>query len=110
MTQVVFWMQQLATQKEIAGSFKVSSETLSKAVKKFFGRPYQVIYEEHSGKGLMTLRKHQFQLAATNTSMSIWLGKQYLGQHDPDNRVRTCPNDMKLSKLFSIIKTQPENA
>ena len=38
--------------------------------------------------------------------MSIWLGKQYLGQHDTDNRMKTSPNDTKLSKLFSIVKTE----
>ena len=105
MSQVIFWIEAQSTIKEIAGSFGVSADTLKKAIKKYFGTTFQDLYEKHSATGIMSLRRNQFKLAKTNPSMAIWLGKQYLGQHDPDNRIKTCPNDNKLSKLFSLIKT-----
>lgn len=36
-------------------------------------------------KGKVSLRRTQFQLAEKNTGMAIWLGKQYLGQKEPDS-------------------------
>jgi hypothetical protein len=39
-------------------------------------------YKQKSSKGKMSLRRRQFQMAETNPTMAIWLGKQYLGQTD----------------------------
>ncbi len=33
--------------------------------------------------GKISLRRRQFELANNNVAMSIWLGKQYLGQSEP---------------------------
>lgn len=106
MSQVVYWIESQATLKEIAGSFTISSDTLKAAIKKSFGITYQELYEKHSSKGLVSLRRSQFKLAEKQTGMAIWLGKQYLGQHDPDNRIKSSPNDTKLNKLFNVIEKQ----
>jgi hypothetical protein len=34
--------------------------------------------------GKASLRRNQFKLSEKNAAMAIWLGKQYLGQRDPD--------------------------
>lgn len=39
-------------------------------------------YKKGKEKGKMSLRRYQWDLAKTNATMAIWLGKQYLGQHD----------------------------
>ena len=33
--------------------------------------------------GKASLRRNQFKLSETNAAMAIWLGKQYLGQREP---------------------------
>ena len=43
MQMVIYWMEQLSTSKEIAGSFGVAPDTLTNAVKKFFGKPYKEV-------------------------------------------------------------------
>lgn len=39
-------------------------------------------YKKGQEKGKMSLRRYQWDLAKTNATMAIWLGKQYLGQRD----------------------------
>jgi len=39
-------------------------------------------YKKGAENGRMSLRRMQFKLAEKNTSMAIFLGKQYLGQKD----------------------------
>lgn len=39
-------------------------------------------YKKGAEGGKMSLRRYQFKLAEKNTSMAIFLGKQYLGQKD----------------------------
>jgi len=106
MSQVVFWIEGFATVKEIAASCGVAENTLKTAIKKHFGITYQELQEKHSSKGVMSLRRAQLKLANTSAGMAIWLGKQYAGQHETDNRIKNSPNDMKLNKLFSIIEEQ----
>ena len=65
------------TQEEIASFLKLSVDTLARD-EKFCG-----IYKEGIDKGRMSLRRHQWRaLEAGNTTMLVWLGKQYLGQRD----------------------------
>ena len=106
MSQVIYWIEAQATLQEIAGSFTICPQALKSGIKKAFGVTYQELYDKHSAKGLVSLRRSQFKLAEKQTGMAIWLGKQYLGQHDPDNRIKSSPNDTKLNKLFGIIEKQ----
>ena len=43
-------------------------------------------------------------MSKKNASMAIWLGKQYLGQKDHDEKNSTPPNDLILNHLLSDIK------
>lgn len=65
------------TQEEIASMLEVSVDTLQRDAK-FCG-----IYKKGQEHGKMSLRRLQWKLADNgNTTMAIWLGKQYLGQTD----------------------------
>ena len=43
------------------------------------------MFREKRGKGKISLRRAQFRLAEHNAAMAIWLGKQYLGQREPES-------------------------
>jgi len=65
------------TQQEIADSLGCSVDTLQRN-KKFCG-----IYKAAIADGRMSLRRKQWEAVnAGNTTMLVWLGKQYLGQTD----------------------------
>jgi len=65
------------TQQEIADSLGCSVDTLQRD-SKFCG-----IYKAKIADGRMCLRRKQWAAAEEgNTTMLVWLGKQYLGQTD----------------------------
>jgi hypothetical protein len=65
------------TQQEIASFLGMSVDTLYRN-KRFCG-----LYKRAVDKGRMSLRRHQWRaLEEGNTTMLVWLGKQYLGQRD----------------------------
>lgn len=64
------------TQEEIASFIGVSVRTLQR------DEEFCRIYKKGQENGKMSLRRIQFDLAKRNTSMAIFLGKQYLGQRD----------------------------
>lgn len=65
------------TQEEIASYVGCSVDTLTRD-EKFCG-----IYKAGLDKGRMSLRRHQWRaLEEGNTTMLVWLGKQYLGQRE----------------------------
>ena len=70
------------TQVEIAEWFNCSIDTIARAVKREFGEGFAEYYKKKSSRGKISLRRYQWELAKTNTTMAIWLGKQYLGQKD----------------------------
>lgn len=43
---------------------------------------HRELYEMGKEEGRASLRRYQFDMAKKNPTMSIWLGKQYLGQQD----------------------------
>lgn len=70
------------TLEEIAGWFDCSEDTVQRWAQKEYGETFAVVYKKHSSKGKISLRRNQMQIAKTNATMGIWLGKQYLGQRD----------------------------
>lgn len=65
------------TQKEIASFLGCSTDTLQRDPK------FMEIYNAGVDKGRMSLRRLQWKYAGEgNTTMLVWLGKQYLGQRD----------------------------
>lgn len=64
------------TQEEIASFLGLSVRTLQR------DEEFCHLYKKGQENGKMSLRRIQFKLAEKNTSMAIFLGKQYLGQKD----------------------------
>lgn len=65
------------TQEEIANILEVSTKTLQRDEK------FCLIYKKGLDNGRMSLRRYQWEAAKKgNTTMLVWLGKQYLGQSD----------------------------
>lgn len=72
----------MCTEEEIAGFFDCSVDTIEKFCKREYKLTFAEVYKTLSSKGKIALRRNQFRLSETNTSMAIWLGKQYLGQRE----------------------------
>lgn len=76
------------TLEEICGFLEVSDKTLESWCKRTYtdeyGNPmnFSEVFKLKRGKGKISLRRNQFQLAKKNASMAIFLGKQYLGQSE----------------------------
>lgn len=65
------------TLEEIANFFECSVRTLER------DKEFCQVYKKHIGEGRMSLRRKQWKAADEgNTTMLVWLGKQYLGQRD----------------------------
>lgn len=78
-----------ATVEEIENVLDIDHKTIDRLCKERYkdcnGNPmnYSQAYAKFSSTGKMSLRRQQYKAAeAGNTSMLIWLGKQYLGQKE----------------------------
>lgn len=81
------------TQEEIANFLGVSVRTLQR------DEEFCRLYKKGQDNGKMSLRRTQFKLAEKNTSMAIFLGKQYLGQRD----VIETDNTHEISKVEELL-------
>lgn len=70
------------TQEEICAVLDADEKTLQKWCKETYGKTFSQVFAEKRCGGRMSLRRKQWNLAETNSTMAIWLGKQYLGQKD----------------------------
>lgn len=71
------------TGQEIADVLDVSYDTLERRVKEVYQISFADYIKKHSANGKMSLRRKQHEVAMKgNTTMLVWLGKQYLGQTD----------------------------
>ena len=73
------------TGEEIASVVNVSYDTLALRIKEVYKESFAEYYKKASAGGKASLRRTQFELAKKSPAMCIWLGKQYLGQREPDN-------------------------
>lgn len=80
--QVIYWINLQATQEEVAGSFRVSVETLNARLKEHFGMNFSELIKRVDGEAKLSLRRFQFKQAEKNSTMAIWLGKIWLGQKE----------------------------
>ena len=70
------------TQIEICGFFDVSEDTLNTWCKTEDGKTFAEVFKQKREKGKISLRRKQWLLADKNSSMAIFLGKNYLDQRD----------------------------
>lgn len=75
----------LCTKEEIAGWFECSEDTIERWCKREYKTNFAEVLKRKSQKAKISIRRSQLKMAEKNVTMSIWLGKQYLGQKDdPD--------------------------
>jgi hypothetical protein len=79
------------TLHEVAAFFNCDADTVEKRVREHYGMKFSEVFRLKRKAGIVSLRRLQYEKAlAGNTTMLIWLGKQYLNQseepapHDPD--------------------------
>lgn len=80
--QVLYWTEMQATAEEIAGSFRVSVDTLDRRLREAFGMGFAELRKRCNGLHKLSLRRYQFQQAERSATMAIWLGKIWLGQRE----------------------------
>lgn len=89
---------------EIAASFDMHPETFYDRVKKEFRTGFTEYCAQKRSKGKNNLRLSQLKKALEgNTSMQIWLGKNWLGQKDEPKEEKEF--DGSLAKLLELLKT-----
>lgn len=90
------------TLTEIAGFFKCSEDTIENWCKKTYKMTFSECYKKYSQGGKISLRREQWKLAQKgNSSMLIWLGKQWLGQTD---KVEQTTSFEDLTPLAELLK------
>lgn len=70
------------TEEDIAFFFDCSIDTISRWCAKTYGKTFADVFSQKRVLGKLSHRAAQFAMAKNNPTMSIWLGKQYFGQHD----------------------------
>lgn len=71
------------TKEEICSWFNITDKTLDRWIKEVYNNSFSDVFKQKRGTGRVSLRRAQMQAAlAGNTSMLIFLGKNYLGQTD----------------------------
>jgi len=106
--QVIYWIGLQATAQEIASSFHVSTFTLDKAINDHFGTGFLELKKRCEGTGKLSLRRYQFKQAEKNASMAIWLGKQWLGQSDHQEKPDAAANDPNITIVLELMKQNQE--
>lgn len=92
---------------EIKAVLKCGDLSLKNWCLSHYGRPFEELYAEFSSEGKASLRRNQFKLSNKNVAMSIWLGKQYLGQRDKEKEEQSDPHGL-LKTLGDYIKLSDE--
>lgn len=88
------------TGEEIAGVLGMDYDTLNRNSKEQKGMPISEYIKQGTSKGKMSLRRLQWKSAENgNTTMQIWLGKQWLGQAD------SITNDVRIANVDTEVKS-----
>ena len=94
------------TMQEICGVLSVDETTLTRWCHEIYGKSFSQVYAEKRQGGKASLRRQQFEIAKTNATMSIWLGKQYLGQTDTPVAVEHSALDKLCDTISAAIKEE----
>ncbi len=75
------------TLEEICSVLDCDNKTVETWCKYEYGKNFSEIFSKKRKRGLVSLRRAQFQKAIDekNTTMQIWLGKQWLGQTEKEH-------------------------
>ena len=92
------------TLDEVCGFFDVTDVTLNTWCKQTYGATFSEVFKQKRVGGQISLRRSQFKLARTSAAVSIWLGKQYLGQRDHDIADAMDKSNGVLESLMALHK------
>ena len=82
---------------EIASVLKISRQTLHK------DDQFLYIYKQGIEDGKKSLRRMQWDAARKgNTTMLVWLGKQYLGQKEPKQEIDIDTNNEVINQIKQL--------
>ena len=96
------------TGEEIASVLKIDYDTLNAALKRDGHIGFSEYFGKKRGKGKESIRRCQWKAAmAGNTTMLIFLGKQYLGQSDKQG---VDLSGQIMYKIEEAKKPKPETA
>ncbi len=89
------------TEEEIANWFNCHIDTINNRCKENYDCTFSDIYKKKSVGGKISVRRNQFNLSKTNSTMAIWLGKQYLNQKD--NVLNISDEQKDLNIHFEVV-------
>lgn len=93
------------TKEEICAVLEVSEKTLNSWCNNVYGQNFSLVFHNKREFGKSSLRRKQWKLAEKNSTMAIWLGKQYLGQRDNFEEVNNEEIDKAKEIIVSIRKS-----
>ena len=76
------------TREEICAVLDVSDKTLNSWCMNTYGESFSSISNKKREFGKSSLRRTQWRMAEKNERMAVWLGKQYLGQKEPEQELK----------------------
>jgi len=86
------------TEIEILDFLDVGKDKLIRWCKENYGDTFENTFKRKSSKGKISLRRKQFETAlGGNTTMLIWLGKQYLEQTDKSETDNTNNDNVTIT-------------
>lgn len=93
------------TEEDICATFNVTDKTLNRLLKEHYGKGFSEVYTKYSAVGKISLRRAQFKAAEKgNPHILIWLGKQYLGQREPEKLQEEKTHDIEdLSEIRKAV-------
>lgn len=90
------------TGEEIAGILQIDYDTLNRNSMEKWGIPISEYIKKKSFSGKMSLRRAQWKAAENgNTTMLIWLGKQWLDQKE---KIEQTGDDSSMEVIEEITK------
>ena len=96
------------TEEEICSVLDCNSDTLNSWCKSTYKVNFSEVFKQKRQGGKASLRRNQWRMAENNSTMAIWLGKQYLGQRDVIEEKHDFNNGV-LSDLLGALKDAKEN-
>ena len=95
------------TVNEIEYVFHCDQRTLNKWCLRTYEQDFATCYKRFNGVGRASLRRAQFSAAIKgNATLLIWLGKQYLGQRDPEDEAVKAYSKGIYETITTVVKNQ----
>lgn len=92
------------TKEEIAAFFHVDKQTLGSWCRRTYGQDFKDVFDDKRGIGKVSLRRTQWRLAESHPNMAIFLGKNYLDQHDdPGRYAKGETTEDKLGRMLDAL-------